>query len=122
MSMEALQAQEDLIKSIESFSKSLIVSLLKTCLRFLLHAWDNFNEAMHAQPEEVQDQSEDFSVLTLSPNSTDEDSFSSTIFVEYVEASHPNSEHVSSKVMEFVIPDVEGLENDILLIKKTIPS
>ncbi|GJS87056.1 zf-CCHC domain-containing protein [Tanacetum coccineum] len=56
-----------------------------------------------------KDQSEDFS-------STDEDSFSSND-VEYVEASPPNSEPVSSKVMEIVIPEVGRIEDDILLIK-----
>ncbi|GJX75125.1 hypothetical protein Tco_0313720 [Tanacetum coccineum] len=37
--------------------------------------------------------------------------------VEYVEASPPNSEPVSSKVMEIVIPEVGRIEDDILLIK-----
>ncbi|GJZ35151.1 hypothetical protein Tco_0580968 [Tanacetum coccineum] len=45
-----------------------------------------------------------------------EDSFSSND-VEYVEASPPNSEPVSSKVMEIVIPEVGRIEDDILLIK-----
>ncbi|GJR84713.1 hypothetical protein Tco_0155498 [Tanacetum coccineum] len=183
MSMEALQAQEDLMKSIESFLKKFNrISFGKTP-KVLLHAWDNFIEVKHAQPEEVQellsklvqdmkiisdelseyintpawnrplvlldddaariytiaiythlyrgarvpkvcdvpfhnnsppldiskDQSEDFS-------STDEDSFSSND-VEYVEASPPNSEPVSSKVMEIVIPEVGRIEDDILLIK-----
>ncbi|GKF94357.1 hypothetical protein Tco_0284057, partial [Tanacetum coccineum] len=48
--------------------------------------------------------------------STDEDSFSSND-VEYVEAIPPNSEPVSSKVMEIVIPEVGRIEDDILLIK-----
>ncbi|GJR07676.1 reverse transcriptase domain-containing protein [Tanacetum coccineum] len=37
--------------------------------------------------------------------------------VEYVEASPPNSEPASSKVMEIVIPEVGRIEDDILLIK-----
>ncbi|GJT87450.1 hypothetical protein Tco_1069167 [Tanacetum coccineum] len=41
--------------------------------------------------------------------STDEDSFSSND-VEYVEASPPNSEPVSSKVMEIVIQKLERIE------------
>ncbi|GJV46800.1 hypothetical protein Tco_1437012 [Tanacetum coccineum] len=229
MSMEALQAQEDLMKSIESFLKKFNrISFGKTP-KVLLHAWDNFIEVKHAQPEEVQellsklvqdvkiisdelseyintpawnrplvycdddddedytiaitpvlsteepvnslimenehldtisatesdefikssveilvpipseskgvpkvcdvpfhdnsppldiskDQSEDFSDSNVDSTSTDEDSFSSND-VEYVEASPPNSEPVSSKVMEIVIPEVGRIEDDILLIK-----
>ncbi|GJV73118.1 hypothetical protein Tco_1493113 [Tanacetum coccineum] len=37
--------------------------------------------------------------------------------IEYVEASPPNSEPVSSKVMEIVIPEIGRIEDDILLIK-----
>ncbi|GJX56340.1 hypothetical protein Tco_0286237 [Tanacetum coccineum] len=55
MSMEALQAQEDLMKSIESFLKKFNrISFGKTP-KVLLHAWDNFIEVKHAQPEEVQE-------------------------------------------------------------------
>ncbi|GKF15539.1 hypothetical protein Tco_0057001, partial [Tanacetum coccineum] len=55
MSMEALQAQEDLIKSIENFLKKFNrISFGKTP-KVLLHAWDNFIEVKHAQPEEVQE-------------------------------------------------------------------
>ncbi|GJR87688.1 hypothetical protein Tco_0211699 [Tanacetum coccineum] len=63
-----------------------------------------------------KDQSEDFSDSNVDSTSTDEDSFSSND-VEYVEASPPNSEPVSSKVMEIVIPEVGRIEDDILLIK-----
>ncbi|GJX84136.1 hypothetical protein Tco_0333617 [Tanacetum coccineum] len=229
MSMEALQAQEDLMKSIESFLKKFNrISFGKTP-KVLLQAWDNFFEVKHAQSEEVQellsklvqdvkiisdelseyintpawnrplvycdddddedytiaitpvlsteepvnslimenehldtisatesdefikssveilvpipseskgvpkvcdvpfhdnsppldiskDQSEDFSDSNVDSTSTDEDSFSSND-VEYVEASPPNSEPVSSKVMEIVIPEVGRIEDDILLIK-----
>ncbi|GJS42605.1 retrovirus-related pol polyprotein from transposon TNT 1-94 [Tanacetum coccineum] len=61
-------------------------------------------------------QSEDFSDSNVDSTSTDEDSFSRND-VEYVEASPPNSEPVSSKVMEIVIPEVGRIEDDILLIK-----
>ncbi|GJU86783.1 hypothetical protein Tco_1294329 [Tanacetum coccineum] len=55
MSMEALQAQEDLMKSIESFLKKFNrISFGKTP-KVLLQAWDNFIEVKHAQPEEVQE-------------------------------------------------------------------
>ncbi|GJZ07626.1 retrovirus-related pol polyprotein from transposon TNT 1-94 [Tanacetum coccineum] len=63
-----------------------------------------------------KDQSEDFSDSNVDSTSTDEDSFSSND-VEYVEASPPNSEPFSSKVMEIVIPEVGRIEDDILLIK-----
>ncbi|GJV70521.1 hypothetical protein Tco_1490516 [Tanacetum coccineum] len=63
-----------------------------------------------------KDQSEDFSDSNVDSASTDEDSFSSND-VEYVEASPPNSEPVSSKVIEIVIPEVGRIEDDILLIK-----
>nr|GEV00573.1 hypothetical protein [Tanacetum cinerariifolium] len=46
--------------------------------------------------------------------SIDDDSFSIDN-IECVEASPPNSELVSSEVMEFVIPEVGGIEDDILL-------
>ncbi|GJS91197.1 hypothetical protein Tco_0773833 [Tanacetum coccineum] len=143
MSMEALQAQRTLYDNrVKAFSKSLSYSFGEKP-KVLLHAWTTFIELSTAQPEEVQelltklvqgyeyqgvpkvcdvpfhnnsppldiskDQSEDFS-------STDEDSFSSND-VEYVEASPPNSEPVSSKVMEIVIPEVGRIEDDILLIK-----
>ncbi|GJZ39083.1 putative ribonuclease H-like domain-containing protein [Tanacetum coccineum] len=64
----------------------------------------------------IPNQSEDFSDSNVDSTSTDEDSFSSND-VEYVEASPPNSEPVSSKVMEIVIPEVGKIEDDILLIK-----
>ncbi|GJY51779.1 hypothetical protein Tco_0442626, partial [Tanacetum coccineum] len=57
-----------------------------------------------------------FLYSNVDSTSTDEDSFSSND-VEYVEASPPNSEPVSSKVMEIVIPEVGRIEDDILLIK-----
>ncbi|GJR14247.1 hypothetical protein Tco_0796899 [Tanacetum coccineum] len=55
MSMEALQAQEDLMESIESFLKKFNrISFGKTP-KVLLQAWDNFFEVKHAQSEEVQE-------------------------------------------------------------------
>ncbi|GJV53934.1 hypothetical protein Tco_1449675 [Tanacetum coccineum] len=54
MSMEALQAQEDLMKSIESFLKKFNrISFGKTP-KVLLQAWDNFFEVKHAQSEEIE--------------------------------------------------------------------
>ncbi|GJW94044.1 hypothetical protein Tco_0173716 [Tanacetum coccineum] len=57
MSMEALQAQEDLMKSIESFLKKFnrISFVVFETSKGSITAWDNFIEAKHAQPEEVQE-------------------------------------------------------------------
>ncbi|GJV78411.1 hypothetical protein Tco_1509995 [Tanacetum coccineum] len=66
-----------------------------------------------------KDQFEDFFDSNDDSTSIDDDSFSIDN-IDYVEASPPNSEPVSSKVMEIVIPEVGRIEDDILLIK-TIP-
>nr|GFA92776.1 hypothetical protein [Tanacetum cinerariifolium] len=62
------------------------------------------------QFEDLSDPNEEFS-------STDEDSFSIDK-INYVEASPPDSELVSSEVMEIVIPEVGGIDDDILLTIK----
>nr|GFC09725.1 hypothetical protein [Tanacetum cinerariifolium] len=54
-------------------------------------------------------QNEDFSESNEEFSSTDDDSFSFDK-IDYVEASPPDSELVSSKVMEIVIPEVGGIE------------
>nr|GEZ16370.1 hypothetical protein [Tanacetum cinerariifolium] len=64
-----------------------------------------------------KDQFEDFSDSNDDSTSIDDDSFSIDN-IEYVEASPPNSELVSSEVMEIVIPEVEGIDDDILLTIK----
>nr|GFA35966.1 hypothetical protein [Tanacetum cinerariifolium] len=64
-----------------------------------------------------KDQFEDFSDSSDEFSSTDDDSFSIDNF-EYVEASPPYSELVSSEVMEIVIPEVGGIDDDILLTIK----
>nr|GEX41433.1 hypothetical protein [Tanacetum cinerariifolium] len=56
-----------------------------------------------------KNQFEDFSESNEEFCSTDDDSFSFDK-IDYVEASPPNSELVSSEVMESVIPEVEGIE------------
>nr|GEZ71785.1 hypothetical protein [Tanacetum cinerariifolium] len=56
-----------------------------------------------------KDQFEDFSESNEEFPSTDEDSFSFDK-IDYVKASPPDSELVSSKVMEIVIPEVGGIE------------
>nr|GEV36475.1 hypothetical protein [Tanacetum cinerariifolium] len=62
------------------------------------------------QFEYLSDSNDEFS-------STDDDSFSIDK-IDYVEASPPDSELVSSKVMEIVISEVGGIDDDILLTIK----
>nr|GEU38838.1 hypothetical protein [Tanacetum cinerariifolium] len=64
-----------------------------------------------------KDQFEDFSDSNDEFSSTDDDSFSIDN-IDYVEASPPNSELVSSEAMEIVISEVGGIDDDILLIIK----
>nr|GEV60965.1 hypothetical protein [Tanacetum cinerariifolium] len=59
-------------------------------------------------------QFEDFSDSNDEFSSTDDASFSIDN-IDYVEASPPDSELVSSEVMEIVIPEVGEIDNDILL-------
>nr|GEZ67384.1 hypothetical protein [Tanacetum cinerariifolium] len=68
----------------------------------------------------LKDQFKDFSNSNDEFSSTDDDSFSIDK-IDYVEASPPNSELVSSEVMEIVIPEVGGIDDDnILTIKDDI--
>nr|GEZ23730.1 hypothetical protein [Tanacetum cinerariifolium] len=64
-----------------------------------------------------KDQFEDFSDSNNDSTSIDDDSFSIDN-IEYVEASTPDSELVSSVVMEVVIPEVRGIDDDIVLTIK----
>nr|GEZ71684.1 hypothetical protein [Tanacetum cinerariifolium] len=61
-----------------------------------------------------KDQIKDFSESNKEFSSIDDDSFSIDD-IDYVEASPPDSELVSSEVMEIVIPEVGGIDDDILL-------
>nr|GEY88576.1 hypothetical protein [Tanacetum cinerariifolium] len=61
-----------------------------------------------------KDQIEDFSESNKEFSSIDDDSFSIDD-IDYVEASPSDSELVSSKVMEIVISEVGGIDDDILL-------
>nr|GFD08759.1 hypothetical protein [Tanacetum cinerariifolium] len=61
------------------------------------------------------DQIEDFSESNNEFSSIDDDSFSIDD-IDYVEASPPDSELVSSEVMEIVIPEVGWIDDDILLM------
>nr|GFB81637.1 hypothetical protein [Tanacetum cinerariifolium] len=67
--------------------------------------------------ENFNDQIEDFSESNEQFSLIDDDSFSIDK-IDYVEASPPDSELVSSEVMEIVIPEVGGIDNDILLTIK----
>nr|GEX31110.1 F-box domain, leucine-rich repeat domain, L domain-like protein [Tanacetum cinerariifolium] len=62
----------------------------------------------------LKDQFEDFSESNDEFSSTDDDSFSIDK-IDYVEASPPDYELVSSEVMEIVIPEVGGIDDAILL-------
>nr|GFB91780.1 hypothetical protein [Tanacetum cinerariifolium]GFB94986.1 hypothetical protein [Tanacetum cinerariifolium] len=64
-----------------------------------------------------KDQIEDFSESNKEFSSIDDDSFSIDN-IDYVEASPPDSELVSLEVMEIVIPEVGGIDDDILLTIK----
>ncbi|GJW88346.1 hypothetical protein Tco_0163686 [Tanacetum coccineum] len=55
MSMEALQAREDLMKSIENFLKKFNRISFRETPKVLMQAWDKFLEIKHAQCEEVQE-------------------------------------------------------------------
>nr|GFA18878.1 hypothetical protein [Tanacetum cinerariifolium] len=61
-----------------------------------------------------KDQIEDFSESNEKVSSIDDDSFSIDD-IDYVEASPLDFELVSSEVMEIVIPEVGGIDDDILL-------
>nr|GFD01170.1 hypothetical protein [Tanacetum cinerariifolium] len=62
----------------------------------------------------LKDQIEDFSESNKEFSSIDDDSFSIDD-IDYVEASTPDSKLVSSEVMDIVIPEVRGIDDDILL-------
>nr|GEW57181.1 hypothetical protein [Tanacetum cinerariifolium] len=65
----------------------------------------------------LKDQFEDFFDSNDDSTSTDDDSFSIDN-IEYVEASPSDFELVSLEVMEIVIPEVGGIDDDILLTIK----
>ncbi|GJV80424.1 hypothetical protein Tco_1516294 [Tanacetum coccineum] len=55
MSMEALQAREDLMKSIENFLKKFNLISFRETPKVLMQTWDKFLKIKHAQSEEVQE-------------------------------------------------------------------
>nr|GFC66707.1 hypothetical protein [Tanacetum cinerariifolium] len=66
------------------------------------------------EPDNSLNQIEDFFESTKEFSSIDDDSLSIEN-IDYAEASPPDSELVSSEVMEIVIPGVGGIDDDILL-------
>ncbi|GJU29752.1 hypothetical protein Tco_1173341 [Tanacetum coccineum] len=64
-----------------------------------------------------KDQFEDFSDSNDDSTSIDDNSFSIDD-IEYVEASPPDSELISLEVVEIIIPEVRGIDTDILLTIK----
>nr|GEW68181.1 hypothetical protein [Tanacetum cinerariifolium] len=64
-----------------------------------------------------KDQFEDFSESNEEFSSPDDDSFSIDN-IDYVEASPPDSELIRLEVMEIIIPEIEGIDDDILLTIK----
>nr|GFC53446.1 hypothetical protein [Tanacetum cinerariifolium] len=72
----------------------------------------------HSSPLDVsKDQFEDLSESNKEFSSIDDDSFSFDK-IDYVEASPPDSELVSSEVMEILVLEVGGIDDDILLTIK----
>nr|GFC53992.1 hypothetical protein [Tanacetum cinerariifolium] len=72
----------------------------------------------NSRPLDVsKDQFKDFSESNEEFSLIDDDSFSIDN-IDYVEASPPDFELVSSEVMEIVIPEVGGIDDDILLTIK----
>ncbi|GJS01099.1 hypothetical protein Tco_0317607 [Tanacetum coccineum] len=55
MIMEALQAREDLTKSIQIFLKRFNRISFRETSKVLIQAWDKFFEVKHVQPEDVQE-------------------------------------------------------------------
>nr|GEU44634.1 hypothetical protein [Tanacetum cinerariifolium] len=75
---------------------------------------------LHENSPPLDDSKDQFDKFSDSNNefySTDDDSFS-IVNIEYIEASPPDSELVSSEVMEIVILKVGGIDDDILLTIK----
>ncbi|GKE42421.1 hypothetical protein Tco_1469705, partial [Tanacetum coccineum] len=55
MSIEALQAREDLMKSIKNFLKKFNRISFRETPKVLIQAWDKFCEIKHAQSKEIQE-------------------------------------------------------------------
>nr|GFA06009.1 retrovirus-related Pol polyprotein from transposon TNT 1-94 [Tanacetum cinerariifolium] len=73
------------------------------------HTCDVLSQDNSPSLDVSKDQIEDFSESNEKISSTDDDSFSLDN-IDYVEASPPDSELVSSEVMEIVIPEIGGIK------------
>nr|GEU56767.1 hypothetical protein [Tanacetum cinerariifolium] len=78
---------------------------------------DEFIKSGVENPIPIPNQFEDFSESNEEFSSIDDDSFSIEN-IDYVKASPPDSELVSSEVVEIVLPEVGGIDDDILLTIK----
>ncbi|GKE00856.1 hypothetical protein Tco_1388839, partial [Tanacetum coccineum] len=76
-----------------------------------------YDNSFPRPPETLEDDSETFSDSNDDSTSIDNDSFSIDD-IDYVEASPPDSKLVSLEVGEIVIPEVGGIDTDILLTIK----
>nr|GFB60884.1 hypothetical protein [Tanacetum cinerariifolium] len=82
-------------------------------------SWDHPTICYNDDDDDEDYQFEDFSDSNDDSTSIDDDSFSIDN-IEYVEASPPDFELISSEVMEIVIPKERGIDADILLTIKDI--
>ncbi|GKA44326.1 hypothetical protein Tco_0737050, partial [Tanacetum coccineum] len=141
MSMEALQAREDLVKSIENFLKKLNRISFRETPKVLMQAWDKFLEIKHAQSEDVQELlnklvedvrsiNEELAEFTNTPswnlptssNDDDDDEESSTPLKDSIMSGLPScvaitpvlstEELINSLIMEMSIRHYSGNESD----------
>nr|GFA73471.1 hypothetical protein [Tanacetum cinerariifolium] len=82
-----------------------------------VEADEKLTQRLQAEEKDKYNQIEDFSESNKEFYSIDDDSFSIDD-IDYIKASPPDSELVSSEVMEIVIPEVGGINDDILLMIK----
>ncbi|GJZ85255.1 hypothetical protein Tco_0650594 [Tanacetum coccineum] len=114
MSMEALQAREDLMKSIENFLKKFNRISFRETLKVLMQAWDKFLEIKHACKEK-QHQSEENLSTSSYDDDDDEYSFATQEYLMTCStAITPDSPKTDSLIMEDehldTIPETESDE------------
>nr|GEW47763.1 hypothetical protein [Tanacetum cinerariifolium] len=116
ISVKFLQEKRNQINSVQTFLRKFNRISFYEMPKVLSLAWETTLEIEHAF-EDKHYQFEDFSDSNDDSTSIDDDSFSIDN-IEFVEASPPDSELVSLEVVEIVIPEVGGIDADILLIIK----
>ncbi|GKF19583.1 hypothetical protein Tco_0068221, partial [Tanacetum coccineum] len=85
---------------------------------YFIHFVSSNQESQHSPPLDIsKDPFEDFFDSNDDSTSIDDDFFSIDD-IDYVEASPPDSELVSLEVVDIVIPEVRGIDTDILLTIK----